>query len=709
MRYTFALFGNPNCGKTTMFNALTGRRQYVGNWPGVTVEKKEGLARKVHGNEIQVVDLPGIYSLSCFTPEEEVARKYLIETPPDIIINVLDATCLERGLYLTTQIIELDVPVLVVLNMMDEVERQGENIDISLLSERLGVPIALASAREGKGVFEAAHMALHMAQTRLKHLPMHIYSRDVERVMHHAEILLPEGMPNARFMATRILEEDSYMLEMLHNHAYSGEAHAHMETGNAHAAHDHNPAFSRPGGVSKADFANEQEHAEYHRDISVVLGMRDELLRRRGKDAVTLLSEERYQFIALLLEGVFQKCPEQKHSLTEKIDRVLTHRILALPIFLLVMALIFELTFGRYTGGWVKAQFEQALEAFTGWVDAGFALLGVAPWLHALVVRGVLGGVGGVLAFLPQIVLLFFLLSILEDSGYMARIAFVMDKPLSKIGLNGRSVISMIMGFGCTVPAIMSARTLESEHERRMTILLVPFMSCGARMPVYTLFAGVFFFQGGSMVIFSLYLLGVLVAIVAGMVLKKLARAGEEVHFVLEMPPYRFPTLRNAALRMLDKAEDFLKRAGTVIFISSIVVWFLVSFDTRLTLTDDASKSLLAAVGAFLAPVFAPLGFGSWQASVALLAGIAAKEAVISTLAVLLPASLSAALGTLFTPLSAYAFLVFVLLYTPCVAALAVAKRELGWKWLLNTLLLQTGTAWIVSFLFYQGGRILGL
>jgi ferrous iron transport protein B len=680
MSYTFALVGNPNSGKTTMFNEITGSTQYVGNWPGVTVEKKVGKARKFK-EDIQIVDLPGIYSLSPYTMEEIIARDYIVDEKPDVVINIVDASNIERNLYLTTQLIELGIPVVVALNMMDVVSARQDLIHIEKLSQYLGVPVLAASASKGMGIKEVVETALQMAQcTAAEQTPVtckmldDVIEESLEAVSILVNPLIKEKKYDSRWVALKLLEGDEKIREKL----------------------------NVPVTI-----------------IDKIKTCREKLELKYDNDMETIIADNRYRFIS----GIVSKAVKKKNTgntltVSDKIDKVVTNRILAIPIFLAVMFAIFQVSFGplgSFTIDWIDAFINQTVAGIlTSWLEAG----GAAEWLRALVVDGILAGMGSMLVFVPQIMIVFFFLSILEDTGYMARAAFVMDRVLRKLGLSGKSFIPMLMGFGCSVPAIMASRTLENEKDRRLTIILTPFMSCGARLPVYALFAAAFFAQNQGMVIFSIYLLGIAVAVLSGIVLKKFVLKGEVAPFVMELPPYRIPTLKGISIHMLDRGKGFVKKAGTVIFAAAVVIWFLQTFSFSLQMVQDPVDSIMGGIGKAIVPVFAPLGFDDWRASVALLTGVVAKEVVVATLGILSGVGeatensikLAAALQTYFTPLKAYAFMAFTLLYMPCVAAFGTIKREMNsWKWTLFTVGYQTAIAWVVAFLIYQGGKLLGL
>lgn len=663
----FALAGNQNCGKTTLFNQLTGSNQHVGNFPGVTVEKKEGTV-KGHA-DASVVDLPGIYSLSPYSGEEIVTRDFLIKNKPDGIINIVDATNLERNLYLSLQLLELNIPTVIALNMMDELRQSGTTIDIQKMTEELGVAVVPISASKNEGVSELIEKAIKTAQKKRLPKRQDFCAGAVHRCIHSVAHVIEDhalaaGVP-CRFAATKLVEGDEPMQQQL-----------------------------------KLD-ANELHILEH-----TVAQMQEE----SGTDREAALADMRYEFIEkLCAAAVTKRGVNQSFVRSEKIDRILTHKFFALPVFLGIMLVIFWLTFnviGSFLSDLLALGIDR-LSALTSQTLLGF---GINPVIHGLIIDGVFAGVGSVLSFLPIIVVLFFFLSILEDTGYMARVAFVMDKLLRKLGLSGRSFVPMLIGFGCSVPAILATRTLSSERDRKMTILLTPFMSCSAKLPIYAVFTAAFFPENGALVMIALYLIGMVLAIVAGLVLKNTLFKGEAVPFVMELPNYRMPGVRNVAMLLWDKAKDFLFRAFTLIFLVSLAIWFLQSFDIRLNLVQDASQSMLAGVGHFLAPIFTPMGFTDWRASTALITGLTAKEAVVSTLAVLSgtgEAELGAVLATIFTPLSAFAYLVFTLLYTPCVAAIAAIRKELQSRTAaLLAVIGQTSFAWIIAVLIYNVGSI---
>ena len=664
-----ALVGNPNCGKTTLFNALTGSNQYVGNWPGVTVEKKEGTA-SIGDISFTVVDLPGIYSLSPYSMEELVARKFIIGEKPDAIINIVDATNLERNLYLTMQLLELETPMVLAVNFMDEVEKNGDQIDCGRLSAHLGVPVIPISARDNKNIdklVEEAHRQMH---TGLTLEPDDLYD-DFTHIIHHriGELIHDRayavGIP-AHWAAIKLLEGDTKVAEDL--------------------------SLDRET-LDKIDAIA----AEYEK--SSALGDRE-----------TLLADSRYKFVERVVRSsVRRKSREGKPTLTERIDAIATHKYLALPVFLAMMLVVFLITFSG-PGAWMSDGIAAFVEdTLCPAVSSGLGAIGAPAWLIGLLVDGLISGVGGVLTFLPMIALLFLFLSMLEDSGYMARAAFVMDRTLRHFGLSGKAFIPMLMGFGCTVPAVMGARTMENEKDRRMTILLVPFMSCGARLPIYGLMTAAFFPDHAGLVVFGLYLLGPVMAILSGLFLKRSIFKGEPAPFLLELPPYRMPTLKNIWLHVWERVRDFLTRVGTIIAAMSVLVWFLQNFGMDLRMVPDTADSILAKFGNFIAPVFAPMGFGVWQAAVALLTGLIAKEAVVSSMSLFYGFSLTdyagagAIMSATFTPAAALAFLAFCALYTPCVAAISTIRREMGsGKWTALTLGWQLMVAWLVSFAVYH-------
>ena len=659
-----ALVGNQNCGKTTLFNALTGSNQHVGNFPGVTVEQKIGDIRTQ--KNCSVVDLPGIYSLRPYTQEEIVARDFILNGKPDGIINIADATNIERNLYLTLQLLELRVPTVLALNMMDEVRAGGGSIDVPKLSAALGVPVVPISAINGEGVAALVQQSLTVARERLLPKIIDFCTADspVYRCIHAVEHLISDraeaaGIPT-RFCAVKLIEGDNNLSDEL----LLGQS--------------------------------EKELLEH-----CIVQMETE----SGLDRNATLADMRYAFIERTVRGSVVKGHESlEHERSVQLDRVLTGKYTALPVFFGVMFLIFYLTFhviGQKLSDWLDA----GIGHFTDAVSAALTAYGINPTVHSLIIDGVFAGVGGVVAFLPIIVTLFFFLSLLEDTGYMARVAFVMDKLLRRIGLSGRSIVPMLIGFGCSVPAILATRTLPSKRDREMTILLTPYMSCSAKIPIYAFFTAAFFPNHGALVMISLYALGILIGILAALVMNKTAFRGENVPFVMELPNYRLPSLKNTAFLLWDKAKDFLDRAFTVIFLATVIVWFLQHFDTRLCVVSNSAQSLLALIGRYLSPVFAPLGFADWRCATALLTGFIAKESVVSTLTVLLG---GAAVTALFTVRSAVSFLVFTLLYTPCAAAVATMRQELnsGVK-TAGVVVIQCTVAWLAAFAAYQIGGLM--
>ena len=664
----FALVGNQNCGKTTLFNQLTGSNQHVGNFPGVTVDQKMGELRAEKG--CMVVDLPGIYSIRPYTSEEIVTRDFILNEKPDGIINIVDATNIERNLYLTLQLMEMRVPMVLALNMMDEVRGNGGTIDIRKMSEALGIPVIPISAAKNEGISELTHAIVETA--RKKETPK-VYDfcgpGPVHRCIHAVSHLIEDHADNAgisaRFAATKLIEGDEDITSRLKLNQ------------------------------------NELELMEH----SII-----EMETERGLDRNAALADMRYNFIEKVCEQSVVKCHESKEHLRSlKIDAVLTNKYLAIPLFLAIMLTVFWLTFD-VIGGRLSDLMEIGIGAVTDAVAAGLDSYGINPVVKSLVIDGVFAGVGSVLSFLPIIVVLFFFLSILEDTGYMARVAFVMDKLLRKIGLSGRSFVPMLIGFGCSVPAIMATRTLSSERDRKMTIFLVPFISCSAKIPIYTVFTAAFFPKYQALIMIGLYVFGILVGILCALILEKTAFRGNPVPFVMELPNYRFPSAKSVGMLMWEKAKDFIQKAFTIIFAATVIIWFLQSFDTRLNIVTDSADSLLAMIGRWVAVIFGPLGFEDWRVSTALITGFTAKEAVVSTMSVLLgttSSQLQTALGSVFTPLTAASALVFMLLYTPCVAAIAAARRELNSRrGALAVVLLQCGVAWLAAFVVYH---ILGL
>ncbi|MDD3335336.1 MAG: ferrous iron transport protein B [Eubacteriales bacterium] len=699
MRYTFALAGNQNSGKTTLFNQLTGSNQHVGNWPGVTVEQKTGtMLHHHHGtqthiglpwhirheqsegkklpdkySDVTIVDLPGIYSLSPYSMEEIVSRNYIVKDKPDVVINIVDATNLERNLYLTLQLLQLGRPVVVALNMMDEVRSHGDVIDMKAMEKALGVPVIAICARKGEGIDELVSRTMEVAEKKQLPSKLDICQGAAHKALHAITHLIEtpaiqHGMM-PRYAATKLFEGDKPMMEEL--------------------------------GL---------DEETRHIIEEILSSMESEM----GMERAAVMADTRYRFIEDMLSTCLTRSEAVGGSLTDRIDNVMTHPILSIPVFLVMMLLVFYITFGPF-GSWVA-------DGFATLVDDGIALIqgalirwNVAAGVQDLVVNGVLRGVGSVLSFLPTIVILFLLLSILEDSGYMARAAFLMDKPLRKLGLNGRSFIPMMMGFGCTVPAVMSARSMNTSRDRRFTIMLTPFMSCGAKVPIYALFTRAFFPGNQVLVMSGFYLAGIVVAILVGLFLKHMVFHGDAAPFIMELPSYRLPTPGNVLRQMWDKAKDFLKRAFTVIFLATLVVWLLQTFTFSLETASTVEESMLGVIAGSIAPIFAPAGFASVEASTAVLTGVMAKESVVSTLAVLSgvdseSTQMITAMHSIFpSVLSAISFLTFILLYMPCVAAVAAMRREMeSSRWAFLTVAAQTGLAWVIATLVYQIGRLLG-
>ena len=668
---SLALAGNQNCGKTTLFNALTGSNQHVGNFPGVTVDRKDG---QVKGHpEATVTDLPGIYSLSPYTSEEVVSRRFILEDNPDAIIDIVDATNIERNLYLTLQLMELDRPMVLALNMMDELTANGGTVSVNRLEAALGIPVVPISAAREEGISELVEHVLHVARFREHPGRVDFCAADgpdhgaLHRCIHGICHIIEDhaaaaGLP-VRFAATKLIEGDRLVMGAL--------------------------------GLDQ----NELDAVEH-----IICQMEGE----SGRDRMAALADMRFSFI----EGVCAECvvkprESREHARSVAADRILTGKYTAIPVFVGIMMLVFWLTFD-VLGQRLSDLLDLGIQWVTVQVDGALTAFGLNPVVHSLVIDGVFAGVGSVLSFLPIIVVLFILLSILEDSGYMARVAFVMDKLLRRLGLSGRSFVPMLIGFGCSVPAIMATRTLPSEHDRKMTVMLTPFMSCSAKVPVYALFSAAFFPEAAPLVMIGLYVMGIVVGILVALVLKGTAFRGDPVPFVMELPNYRMPAPRTVARLAWDKAKGFATKAFTIIFVASVVIWFLQTFDVRLNVVADQSQSMLAALGALLAPLFAPLGFGSWEAAAALAAGFGAKENVVATLTVLMGGS-TAGLATLFSPLTAFAFLTFTLLYTPCVAAVSAVKGELGTRMMWAVIAMQCGVAWIVAFVVRLAGMALGL
>ena len=664
----FALAGNQNCGKTTLFNALTGSNQHVGNFPGVTVDQKAGV---IKGTDHQVVDLPGIYSIRPYTQEEIVTRDFILKSRPDAIINIVDATNMERNLYLTLQLLTLQVPTVIALNMMDELVGNGGSVDVQKMSEALGVPVVPISAAKNQGITELVDTLIDTASRRVTpkvqdFCPEGPVHRCIHAVCHIIEDHAQRVNIARRFCAMKLIEGEQDFFDALE--------------------------------LSQ----NEKELIEH-----TVIEMEHET----GLDRNAALADMRYNFIEKVCGECVVKAKESReHRRSMQIDKVLTHRIFAIPLFIAIMGLVFFLTF-NVVGAFLSDVMSYAIDGLTLLADRALTAYGINPVVHSLVIDGIFAGVGSVVSFLPLIVTLFFFLSILEDSGYMARVAFVMDKLLRKIGLSGRSFVPMLVGFGCSVPAIMATRTLSSNRDRKMTILLTPFMSCSAKIPIYTLFAAAFFPGHELLVMLALYFGGILVGILVALVLKNTAFKGNPVPFVMELPNYRFPSAKSVVLLMWEKAKDFLTRAFTVIFMATVIIWFMQTFDTRLNVVENSASSILAALGRLVSPIFAPLGFGDWRMVTALVSGFTAKEAVVSTFGVILGVSteqLGAALHSLFTTASAASFLAFCLLYTPCVAAVSTIKTELksGWK-TVGIVFAQCLVAWLAAFMVYHVGLLL--
>lgn len=668
-KLTFALAGNQNSGKTTLFNRLTGANQHVGNFPGVTVDRKDGVI-KGHGNTL-ITDLPGIYSMSPYSSEEILTREFILQEKPKGIINIVDASNIERNLYLTLQLMELDVPMVITLNMMDEVRENGGSILINEMEKMLGVPVIPISAAKNEGINEAIEHALHVAKYQERPGRLDFCSKDgegsaVHRCIHSIMHLIEDhakaaGIP-VRFAATKLAERDKLVLEKLNLDS------------------------------------NEEDILE-----RIILQMEKE----RGLDPAAAIADMRFNFIQKLCAATVIKPKESKeHARSRRIDRILTGKYTAIPAFIGIMGLVFWLTFD-VIGAFFADLLDMGITGLTNVTDKGLTALDINPALHSLVIDGIFNGVGSVLSFLPIIVTLFFFLSMLEDSGYMARVAFVMDKLLRKIGLSGRSIVPMLIGFGCTVPGVMASRTLSSERDRKMTILLTPFMSCSAKLPIYAFFTAAFFPKHGALVMVALYFVGIAIGILVAFLLKGSVFKGEPVPFVMELPNYRMPGAKNVAQLLWDKAKDFLQRAFTIIFVATIAIWFLQTFDLHFEIVKDSKDSILASLAGIIAPIFKPLGFGDWRITTALITGFLAKESVVSTLSVLIPSK--EMLFTLLTPLTAAALLVFCLLYTPCVAAVASVKRELGGKWAVVVVAGTCAIAWLAAFLVHSVGLLFGL
>ena len=663
-----ALAGNQNCGKTTLFNALTGSNQHVGNFPGVTVEKKMGAIKKF--KEASLVDLPGIYSLSPYTSEEVVTRDFILKDHPALIVNIVDATNIERNLYLSLQLMELNTPMVIALNMMDEVIESGNSIDVEKLSQHLSIPVVPISASKNEGIDELIRVMKKEIKDHEQAVHLDFCKGEVHRAIHSIAHIIEDhanraGYPT-RFAATKLVEGDAPMQQALHLH---------------------------------------------QDDLDIIEKIVKSMEDAMGTDREAALADMRYSYIEELVEDCVIKHHDSTAQIrSEKIDRWLTHKYLGIPIFIIIMLCIFYLTFGPI-GGTLQGLMENLIAMATDALSNLLISIHVSEWLRALIIDGICNGVGSVLSFLPVIVTLFFFLSLLEDSGYMARVAFVMDKMLRKIGLSGKSFVPMLIGFGCSVPVIMSARTLSSERDRKMTIIVTPFMSCSAKLPIYGMITAAFFPHHTALILISVYIIGIIVAILSAILLKSTIFKGESVPFVMELPAYRIPAGKSVVLHMWEKAKDFLRKAFTIIFVASIIIWFLQSFNFAFDFVSDSSHSILASIGTWISHIFAPLGFEDWRASTALVTGITAKESVVSTLSVLTnttsDAGLNAALQSIFTPLSSFAFLCFTVLYMPCVAAFAATKRELGsLKQAFATVAFQTGVAYIVALLVFQIGSL---
>lgn len=655
---TFALAGNQNCGKTTLFNQLTGSNQHVGNFPGVTVDRKDGIIKNF--SNTLVTDLPGIYSMSPYTSEEVVTRQFLLDNKPKGIINIVDATNIERNLYLTMQLMELNIPMVLALNMMDEVRQNGGSVRVNEMENMLGIPVIPISAAKNEGIAELVDHALHVARYQEKPGRLDFCSPDdndgaVHRCLHAIMHLIEDhakkqGIP-IRFAASKVAEGDKLIIDKL--------------------------------GLDK----NEKEMLEH-----IIKQMEDE----SGMDQAAAIADMRFKFISDVCDNCVVKPKESKeHIRSVKIDKILTGKYTAIPSFAIIMAFVFYMTFG-VIGKFLSNVLEMGIDSLTRLTDRGLTVYGINPVVHSLVIDGIFKGVGSVLSFMPTIVTLFFFLSILEDSGYMARVAFVMDKLLRKIGLSGRSIVPMLIGFGCTVPGVMASRTLPSERDRKMTILLTPFMSCSAKLPIYAFLSAAFFPKYATLVMIALYFTGIIIGLIFALIMGGTFFRGEPVPFVMELPNYRMPGTKNVIQLLWEKAKDFITRAFTVIFVATIIIWFLQTFDSRINVVTDSKDSLLAMLAGLIAPVFKPLGFGNWKITTALITGFMAKESVVSTLTVLVGSS-ATSLTAFLTPLTSVTLLVFILLYTPCVAAITSVKRELGSKWAICVVIGQCVIAWLVA------------
>ena len=672
MPIKIALTGNPNCGKTTMFNDLTGSSQYVGNWPGVTVEKKEGKLR--NHKDVIIVDLPGIYSLSPYTLEEVVTRDFLIHEKPDVIINIVDATNIERNLYLTTQLVEVGIPLVIALNMMDVIKRNGDKIDVAKLSKALGCEIVETSALKGEGIREAAERAVDIARKKKAVLVQHEFNSRIEAAINDIQNTVLGEVPdeNAHWFAIKLFERDEKVLEQL------------------------------------------KLPDELQTKVESIIAALEEA---EDDDSESIIANARYDFIGKIIGETVRKKSSGGSSVSDKIDRIVTNRWLALPIFFLIMWAIYFIsiqTLGDITIGWMDVVFGDWIG---GGVSAFLTSVGAADWLHGLIVDGIIGGVGAVFSFVPQLMILFFFLSMMEDVGYMARVAFIMDRIFRKFGLSGKSFIPMLIGTGCSVPGIMASRTIENDRDRKMTIMLTPFIPCGAKLPVFALMAGALF-PHDAWVGPSMYILGIGMVILSGIILKRTRMfKGKPAPFFMELPQYRIPRAKGVLIHMWERGKHFIVKAGTIILVALTVIWFLQAFNSSFQMVEDASQSLLADIGRFIAPVFAPLGFGNWQSASAALTGLVAKENIVGTFGILFglgggmsesDPTLITSIGQLFNPVSAYAFMVMTLLAPPCFAAIATMHREMGsMKWTLRAILYQIGTAYVVALIIYQVGRLI--
>ncbi len=682
MAYRFTLAGNPNSGKTTLFNYLTGSNAHVGNWPGVTVERKEGRYKKSK-EQINIIDLPGIYSLSPYTAEEVVARDYLSQEKPDVVINIVDATNIERNLYLTTQLLELGIPTVIALNMMDEVKGRGDEIDAASLEKQLGVPVVPITATKGHGIDQLMERAIEVSKNH-EIIDKNIFenTKISDAIKEISQLLKTNGYASSVYYAVRLLENDEKINEKL------------------------NLSKSLQSSIHEIITKKEKETEE---------------------EMETLIADLRYRYIGeVTVKHVKKGRKEGELSFSDKVDKIVTNRILGIPIFFFVMYLVFQISLGPISAFITDPFVTLTSEIIPEAVQNLLINAGASDVIIGLVIDGVFAGIGSVLGFLPLVVLLFLCLSILEDIGYMARIAFVMDRVFRRFGLSGKAFVPLLMGYGCAVPAIMATRTLEDERSRRLVITLMPFMSCGARIPVYAVFVGAFFASNRVLTTFSIYALGVVIAMLSCILLNKTVFKGEAAPFIMELPSYRLPTLRGISLHTWEKARGYVIKVGTILLAMSVVIWFCQAFNFSLQLVEEPSESIFGIIGNVIAPIFTLNGFGlvkgttqvHWQIGAALLTGLIAKEAVVSTLGILyinegleeLTGALGIALGAHFTPLAAYSFMVFVLLYAPCFAAIATAKKELGsWKWTLFTIAYQCGAAWVISFIVYQVGHLLGI